>query len=75
MQRTDAPRVVVIGGGAAGLLAAGTAQKNGATVTVIEQNDRPGKKILISGKGRCNVTNDCTPSEFIPNVTKNQRFL
>ena len=75
MQRTDAPRVVVIGGGAAGLLAAGTAAKNGATVTVIEQNDRPGKKILISGKGRCNVTNDCTPSEFIPNVTKNQRFL
>ncbi len=75
MQRTDAPRVVVIGWGAAGLLAAGTAQKNGATVTVIEQNDRPGKKILISGKGRCNVTNDCTPSEFIPNVTKNERFL
>ena len=75
MQRTDAPRVVVIGGGAAGLLAAGTAAKNGATVTVIEQNDRPGKKILISGKGRCNVTNDCTPSEFIPNVTKNERFL
>ena len=75
MQRTDAPRVVVIGGGAAGLLAAGTACRNGAAVTVIEQNDRPGKKILISGKGRCNVTNDCTPSEFIPNVTKNGKFL
>lgn len=75
MQRTDAPRVAVIGGGAAGLLAAGTAARNGAVVTVIEQNDRPGKKILISGKGRCNVTNDCTPSDFIPNVTKNGRFL
>ena len=75
MQRTDAARVVVIGGGAAGLLAAGTACRNGAAVTVIEQNDRPGKKILISGKGRCNVTNDCTPSEFIPNVTKNGKFL
>ena len=75
MQRTDAPRVAVIGGGAAGLLAAGTAANNGAAVTLIEQNDRPGKKILISGKGRCNVTNDCTPSEFIPNVTKNRRFL
>lgn len=75
MQRTDAPRVAVIGGGAAGLLAAGTAAKNGAAVTVIEHNDRPGKKILITGKGRCNVTNDCTPSDFIPNVTKNGRFL
>ena len=75
MQRTDAPRVVVIGGGAAGLLAAGTARENGASVTVVEQNDRPGKKILITGKGRCNVTNDCTPSEFISNVTKNERFL
>ena len=75
MPNTDAPRVAVVGGGAAGLLAAGTAAKNGAFVTVIEQKDRPGKKILISGKGRCNVTNDCTPSEFIPNVTKNGSFL
>ena len=75
MQRTDAPRVVVIGGGAAGIRAAGTARKAGAAVTVIEKNDRPGKKILISGKGRCNVTNDCTPSEFISNVTKNGKFL
>ena len=75
MQRTDAPRVAVIGGGAAGLLAAGTAARNGAAVTVIEQNDRPGKKILITGKGRCNVTNDCTPADFIPNVTQNGRFL
>ena len=65
----------MIGGGAAGLLAAGTAARSGARVTVIEQNDRPGKKILISGKGRCNVTNDCTPAEFINNVTKNARFL
>ena len=75
MQNTDAPRVAVIGGGAAGLLAAGTAARNGARVTVIEQKDRPGKKILISGKGRCNVTNDCAPSDFIPNVTKNGSFL
>lgn len=75
MQNTDAPRVAVIGGGAAGLLAAGTAARNGARVTVIEQKDRPGKKILISGKGRCNVTNDCSPSDFIPNVTKNGSFL
>lgn len=75
MPNTDSPRVAVIGGGAAGLLAAGTAGRNGAIVTVIEQNDRPGKKILISGKGRCNVTNDCAPSDFISNVTKNGSFL
>lgn len=75
MPNTDAPCVAVIGGGAAGLLAAGTAERNGALVTVIEQNDRPGKKILISGKGRCNVTNDVSPSDFIPNVTKNGSFL
>ena len=75
MQNPDAPRIAVIGGGAAGLIAAGSAAKRGARVTVIEQNDRPGKKILISGKGRCNVTNDCSPSEFIANVTKNASFL
>lgn len=75
MQRPDTPRIAVVGGGAAGLLAAGTASRLGARVTVIEHSDRPGKKILISGKGRCNVTNDCTPSEFIPNVTRNGSFL
>lgn len=75
MQNPDAISVAVIGAGAAGLLAAGTAAKNGARVTLIEQNDQPGKKILISGKGRCNVTNDCSPSDFIGNVTKNARFL
>ncbi len=70
-----APRVAIVGGGAAGLLAAGTALALGASVTVFEQNRRPGKKLLITGKGRCNVTNDCTPDEFIRNVTKNARFL
>ena len=75
MQKPDAISIAVIGGGAAGLLAAGTAAKSGANVTVIERNDKPGKKILISGKGRCNVTNDCSPSDFIGNVTKNSRFL
>ena len=77
MQNADyrVPRVAVVGAGAAGLLAAGTAAALGASVTVFEQNKRPGKKLLITGKGRCNVTNNCTPDEFIRNVTKNARFL
>ena len=52
--------VLVIGGGPAGMFAAITAAKNGANVVLLERNDRLGKKLLITGKGRCNVTNDCT---------------
>ena len=75
MQSADVRRIAVVGAGAAGLLAAGTAAALGADVTVLEQNARPGKKLLITGKGRCNVTNDCGTDEFIRNVTKNARFL
>ena len=50
-------RIIVIGGGASGMTAAITAARNGAEVTVLEQNDRPGKKILSTGNGRCNLTN------------------
>ena len=57
--------VVVIGGGAAGLMAADTAAKNGKKVLVVEKNRILGKKMLITGKGRCNVTNDCTTNEFL----------
>ena len=71
----DIPKIAVVGAGAAGLLAAGTATAYGADVTVYEANRRPGKKLLITGKGRCNVTNNCTVEEFIANVTKNERFL
>lgn len=53
-----AKRVIVIGAGASGMMAALTAAENGAEVTLLEKNDRPGKKMLISGKGRCNVTTD-----------------
>jgi len=67
--------VAVIGGGAAGLMAAGTARRNGACVTIFEHSARLGKKLAITGKGRCNVTNDCTVQEFLENVTKNHRFL
>ena len=50
---------IVIGGGPAGMFAAITAAQNGNKVLLIEKNDRLGKKLLITGKGRCNVTNDC----------------
>ena len=68
-------RVAVIGGGAAGMMAAATAAEYGATVTLSERNDRFGKKLRITGKGRCNVTNDCTMEEFLANVPRNPRFL
>ena len=75
MQNANAVRVAVVGGGAAGLMAAGFAAKNGACVTIFEPNERLGRKLSITGKGRCNLTNDCTPAEFFPNVTRNPRFL
>ena len=68
-------RIAVIGGGAAGMMAAGTAVMHGAEVTIFESTDRLGKKLAITGKGRCNVTNCCTRDEFLDNVTKNSRFL
>lgn len=71
----DTVKIAVIGGGAAGMMAAGTAMTYGAEVTIFESTDRLGKKLAITGKGRCNVTNNCTREEFLENVTKNSRFL
>ena len=68
-------RVVVIGGGAAGMMAAGCAAEHGAAVTLLEPNDRLGKKLLITGKGRCNVTNDCPWEDVLKNTPTNPRFL
>ncbi len=68
-------QVVVIGGGAAGLMAAGTAAARGHTVQVIEQNERMARKVMITGKGRCNVTNNCSVETLIANVPSNPRFL
>ena len=68
-------RVCVIGGGAAGMMAAGTAALYGAEVTIFEATDRLGKKLAITGKGRCNVTNNSDINEFLENVPKNPRFL
>lgn len=75
MQNSNQKRVAVIGAGAAGLIAAGTALKNGADVTLFDHNKKFGKKLLITGKGRCNVTNNCDTEEFLSNVPKNPRFL
>lgn len=66
---------IVIGGGPAGMFAAITAARRGEKVLLLEQNDRLGKKLLITGKGRCNVTNDCTAQEVLQNVPRNGRFL
>lgn len=68
-------KVIVVGGGAAGMLAAGVAAKSGAKVVLIERNDRLGKKLAITGKGRCNVTNACSTDEVLKNVPRNSRFL
>ena len=66
---------IVIGGGAAGMFAAIMAARQGAKVLLIEKNDRLGKKLLITGKGRCNVTNDCGAQEVLQNTPRNGRFL
>ncbi len=71
----QANKIAVIGGGAAGMMAAGAALSYGAQVTVFEQTDRLGKKLAITGKGRCNVTNNSSIDGFLENVTKNARFL
>lgn len=66
---------IIIGGGPAGMFAAITAAQRGQKVLLLERNDRLGKKLLITGKGRCNVTNDCSVDEVLKNVPRNGRFL
>lgn len=66
---------IVIGGGAAGLMAAYTSAKAGKKVLLIERNDRVGKKLSITGKGRCNVTNQCSDEEFFENIPVGGKFL
>ena len=68
-------RVIVVGGGAAGMMASIFAGKAGARVTLLERGEKLGKKVYITGKGRCNVTNDCTLDEFLHEVARNPRFL
>ena len=66
---------IVIGGGAAGLLCAGYAARRGLSVLVAEGRERPARKILVTGKGRCNLTNNCSPEDFLKNVCSNPKFL
>lgn len=68
-------KVIVIGGGPAGLMAAATAALYGNDVTLLEKNPRTGRKLVITGKGRCNITNACDNDTFISNVISNPRFL
>ncbi len=69
------PEILVAGGGAAGMMAALFAARAGASVTLLERNEKLGKKIYITGKGRCNLTNDCSLEEFLRQVPRNPRFL
>jgi len=68
-------KIAVVGGGPAGMMAAIAAAQNGAEVTLFEKNEKLGKKLYISGKGRCNLTNNCTPDEFLRNIVNNGKFL
>ena len=68
-------KIIVIGGGAGGMMAAIFAARAGAQVTLLERNEKLGKKVYITGKGRCNVTNDCTLDEFLRETPRNPRFL
>lgn len=73
--QTETIKVLVIGAGPAGMMAAGAAAENGADVIIVEKNQRVGRKLAITGKGRCNITNFCDNETFIAHVTANPRFL
>lgn len=68
-------KLVVIGGGASGMFAAIFAARGGASVVLLEKNEKLGKKLFITGKGRCNITNDCDVTEFLSNVVHGDKFL
>lgn len=72
MEKAD---VVVIGGGAAGMMAARAAALSGAKVTLLERNEKLGRKLFITGKGRCNLTNSCSVQEVLANIPGNSRFV
>ena len=67
--------VIVVGGGAAGMMAAVFAARNGQNVQLLEKNEKLGKKIYITGKGRCNVTNGCDVEELFEHIVTNKKFM
>ncbi len=73
--RVSRKQIAVVGCGASGMMAAIVAAQNGAIVTIYEKNKYPGRKLRITGKGRCNVTNNCDNAEFLANVVTNSKFL
>ena len=74
-KKSKKKKVLVIGGGAAGMMTAIAAAKEGASVTLLEKNEKTGKKLFITGKGRCNLTNACGDEEFFQSVVSNEKFL
>ena len=68
-------RAVIIGGGASGMIAAATAASRGIETVLLEKNEKLGKKIYITGKGRCNITNQCDIEDIIENTPGNASFL
>lgn len=73
--RHNMSRVIIIGGGAAGMMAAISAAQDGQDVLLIEKNEKLGKKLFITGKGRCNLTNACETDEFFANILSGRKFL
>ena len=67
-------KVFVVGGGPAGMMAAAQAAVKGCETVLLEKNEKLGKKLFISGKGRCNVTNSCDTEDFFQNIARNKRF-
>ena len=68
-------KVLIVGAGAAGMMAAISAAEDGHEVYIYEKNEKPGKKIYITGKGRCNITNDCDVEELFNNIVTNSKFM
>jgi predicted Rossmann fold flavoprotein len=68
-------KILIVGGGAAGLAAAVFSAETGCDVEIFEQNEKLGKKLYITGKGRCNFTNNCPPEDFLSHIVSNPRFL
>ena len=68
-------KVIIVGGGAAGMMAAISASKEGKKACILEKNEKLGKKLFITGKGRCNVTNACDVDELFQNMVSNEKFM